>query len=277
MNIPGTTNGDTNMTVGEIGGTGNSIISVGAYTSKNTWTSFSGQSQSLNLPNQNTPNVLNQIADFSSKGPTADGRFKPDITAPGNILASSVSRFDSNYVSTSPRTVARLFDATNNWFFGMMEGTSMSSPMVAGIIALWLQAKPNLTVAQIKTILQNTADTDPFTGTGSAIPNNTWGRGKIDAYGGIQYINQFLNVDTFDTTNNFIVYPNPTSSKVFITSKEYVSTYEIYNALGQKVQEGNFNAVLEQEELDLSALQNGMYILNLKADNLNKTIKVIKQ
>lgn len=270
-------NGDTNMTVGEIGGTGNSIISVGAYTSKNTWTSFSGQSQSLNLPNQNTPNVLNQIADFSSKGPTADGRFKPDITAPGNILASSVSRFDSNYVSTSPRTVARLFDATNNWFFGMMEGTSMSSPMVAGIIALWLQAKPNLTVAQIKTILQNTADTDPFTGTGSAIPNNTWGRGKIDAYGGIQYINQFLNVDTFDTTNNFIVYPNPTSSKIFITSKEYVSTYEIYNALGQKVQEGNFNAVLEQEELDLSALQNGLYILNLKADNLNKTIKVIKQ
>lgn len=270
-------NGDTNMTVGEIGGTGNSIISVGAYTSKNTWTSFSGQSQSLNLPNQNTPNVLNQIADFSSKGPTADGRIKPDITAPGNILASSVSRFDSNYVSTSPRTVARLFDATNNWFFGMMEGTSMSSPMVAGIIALWLQAKPNLTVAQIKNILQNTADTDPFTGTGSAIPNNTWGRGKIDAYGGIQYINQFLNVDTFDTTNNFIVYPNPTSSKVFITSKEYVSTYEIYNALGQKVQEGNFNAVLEQEELDLTALQNGMYILNLKADNLNKTIKVIKQ
>lgn len=270
-------NGDTNMTVGEVGGTGNSIISVGAYTSKNTWTSFSGQSQSLNLPNQNTPNVLNQIADFSSKGPTADGRIKPDITAPGNILASSVSRFDSNYVSTSSRTVARLFDSTNEWFFGMMEGTSMSSPMVAGIIALWLQANQNLTVAQIKTILQNTSITDSFTGTGSAIPNNTWGRGKINAYAGIQYINQFLNVDTFDTTNNFIVYPNPTSSKIFITSKEYVSTYEIYNALGQKVQEGNFNAILEQEELDLSVLQSGMYIINLKAENLNKSIKVIKQ
>lgn len=270
-------NGDTNMTIGEVGGTGNSIISVGAYTSRNTWTSFSGQNQSLNLPNQSTPNVLNQIADFSSKGPTADGRIKPDITAPGNILASSVSRFDSNYLFTSPRTISGLTDGTNNWFFGMMEGTSMAAPMVTGIIALWLQANPNLTVAQIKTILQNTADTDSFTGTGSAIPNNTWGRGKIDAYGGIQYINQFLNVDTFDTTNNFIVYPNPTTSKIFITSKEYVSSYEVYNTLGQKVKEGNFNAVLEQEELDLTALQSGLYILNFKGEKVNKTVKIIKQ
>ena len=264
-------NGDTNMTVGELGGTGNSIISVGAYTSKNTWTSYSGQTQYQ--PNQTTPHVLNQIAPFSSKGPTADGRIKPDITAPGNILASSVSRFDSNYTSTSPRTVSGLNDGTNTWWYGMMEGTSMSAPMVAGIIALWLQAKPNLTVAQIKTILQTRSIT---AGLGS-LPNNTWGSGKIDAYAGIQYINQFLNVDTFDTVNNFIVYPNPTSSKVYITSKEYVSTYEIFNTLGQKVKEGNFNAVLEQEELDLTALQNGLYILNFNGEKVNKTVRIIKQ
>lgn len=264
--------GDTNMTVGEIGGTGNSIISVGAYTSKNTWTSFSSV-------NQTAPSFSNigAIAPFSSKGPTADGRIKPDITAPGNILASSVSRFDSNYISTSPRTVSGLTDGTNTWWYGMMEGTSMAAPMVTGIIALWLQANPNLTVAQIKTILQNTSITDSFTGTGSAIPNNTWGRGKINAYSGIQYINQFLNVDTFDSTNNFIVYPNPTSSKIFITSKEYVSSYEIYNTLGQKVREGSFNTVLEQEELDLTALQNGLYILNFKGEKVNKTVRIVKQ
>jgi len=271
-------NGDTNMTVMEIGGTGNSIISVGAFTSKNTWTSHGGQSQFLTLPNNSM--VLQpfyDIAYFSSKGPTADGRVKPDITAPGNILASSVSRFDSNYVSTSPRTVSGLNDGTNTWWFGMKEGTSMSAPMVAGIIALWLQANPNLNIANIKTIIQNTADTDSFTGTGSAIPNNTWGRGKIDAYDGIQYINQFLNIDTFDPINNFIVYPNPTSSKIFITSKEYVSSYEMYNTLGQKVIQGSFDKILEQEEIDLTALQSGLYILNLKGEKTNKTFNVIKQ
>jgi subtilisin family serine protease len=271
-------NGDTNMTVGELGGTGNSIISVGAYTSKNTYTSFNGTTVNNGpVPSIDFPGSINAIASFSSKGPTADGRFKPDITAPGNVIASSVSRFDSNYILTSPKTVSYLTNGTNNWLFGMMQGTSMAAPMVTGIIALWLQANPNLTVAQIKTILQNRSITDSFTGTGSAIPNNTWGRGKINAYSGIQYINQFLNVDTFDTTNNFIVYPNPTSSKIFITSKEYVSSFEIYNTLGQKVREGSFNTVLEQEELDLTALQNGLYILNFKGEKVNKTVRIVKQ
>lgn len=271
-------NGDTNMTIGEIGGTGNSIISVGAFTSKNTYTAFNGTTVNNGpVPSIDYPGPINAIASFSSKGPTADGRFKPDISAPGNVIVSSVSRFDSGYTATSIETVSGLTDSVNSWYFAAMQGTSMSAPMVTGIIALWLQANPNLTVAQIKTILQNTSITDSDTGTGSAIPNNTWGRGKINAYGGIQYINQFLNVDTFDTTNNFIVYPNPTSSKIFITSKEYVSSYEIYNTLGQKVKEGSFNAVLDQQELDLTALQNGLYILNFKGEKVNKTVKIIKQ
>ena len=277
-------NGDTNMTVGEIGGTGNSIVSVGAYNSKSCTTMF------LNSNNIKCTFDVNadlfKIADFSSKGPTADGRIKPDITAPGNRIVSSISRFDSSYdfsggtfnqYANYADVVSGLTSGTNTWRFAAMQGTSMSSPMVAGIIALWLQAKPNLTVAEIKTILQNTSITDSDTGTGSAIPNNTWGRGKIDALAGVQYINQFLNIDSFDNTNNLIVYPNPTSSKVYITSKEYVSTYEIFNTLGQKVKEGNFNAVLEQEELDLTALQNGLYILNFKGEKVNKTVRIIKQ
>lgn len=264
----GATNGNTDMTVGEIGGTGNSIISVGAFTSKNTYTDYSGSGHSIT-------GTLNDIANFSSKGPTADGRKKPDITAPGNVIVSSVNHFDTthNYDATNTETVSGLNDGTTAWAFATMSGTSMASPIVTGIIALWLQAKPNLTLAQIKTILQTRSITS---GLGS-LPNNTWGSGKIDAYAGIQYINQFLNIDSFDNTNNFTVYPNPTSSKVYITSKEYVSTYEIFNTLGQKVKEGNFNAVLEQEELDLTALQNGLYILNFKGEKVNKTVRIIKQ
>lgn len=265
-------NGDANMTIGEVGGTGNSIISVGAYTSKNSYTNFSGNSPQIDFPGS-----IQNIATFSSKGPTADGRVKPDITAPGNVIVSSVSRFDSNYSSTSPNTVSGLNDSSNYWWFGTMQGTSMSAPIVTGIIALWLQANPNLTVSQIKTILQNTSITDSYTGIGSAIPNNTWGRGKINAYAGIQYINQFLNVDTFNNINPFIVYPNPTSSKIYITSKEYIGTYEIYNTLGQKVKEGNLNSVLDQVELDLTTLQNGMYVMYFRNEKLNKSIKIVKQ
>ena len=90
-------------------------------------------------------------------------------------------------------------------------------------------------------------------------------------------IQNTLSIDHIDTTNNFIVYPNPTSSKIFITSKEYVSSYEIYNTLGQKVKEGSFNAVLEQEELDLTELQSGLYILNFNGEKTSKSVRIVKQ
>jgi subtilisin family serine protease len=277
-------NGDANITVGEVGGTGNSIISVGAFNSKSCTNMFLNNNNIKCTFDVNTD--LFKISSFSSKGPTVDGRIKPDITAPGNRIVSSISRFDSRYDfpggtfnqnAKYADVVSGLTSGTINWRFAAMEGTSMSSPMVAGIIALWLQAKPNLTVSQIKTILQNTSITDSYTGTGSAIPNNTWGRGKINALAGVQYINQFLNIDTFDNSNSFVVYPNPTTSKIFITSKENVGNYEMYNALGQKVGEGAFNDSLEDKELDLSNLQNGLYILNFKGINFNKTVKIIKQ
>ncbi len=91
------------------------------------------------------------------------------------------------------------------------------------------------------------------------------------------YNSTTLSSGDFELNEGIIVYPNPTSSKIFITSKEYVSSYEIYNALGQKVKEGSFNAVLEQEELDLTALQSGLYILNFKGDKTSKTVRIVKQ
>lgn len=247
--------GDNFFTITEPGN-GNGIITVGAYNS----------------------NVLpdGAIADFSSRGPTVDLRLKPLVTAPGNRITSSLNNFDANYQSGGAYWSDVNFAGVGN-YYGLMQGTSMAAPAVTGIIALWQQAYPYLSFNDIVTIIENTSITDSNTGTGTAIPNNTWGWGKIDALAGMQLIEQALNVDTFDTTNNFIVYPNPTSSKIFITSKEYVSSYEVYNTLGQKVKEGNFNAVLEQEELDLTALQSGLYILNFKGEKVNKTVRIVKQ
>jgi minor extracellular serine protease Vpr len=173
-------NGSTNSTVMEIGGTGNAIISVGAYTSKNSWTAF-------NLSSQIAPYFapVGAIAPFSSKGPTADNRIKPDITAPGNILASSVSRFDNSYTSLSGRTVSGVNNGTNNWYFGMMEGTSMASPMVTGILALWLQAYPDLNPTQALNLIKQNALTDSFTGIIPSAGSNTWGWGKVNAHQGL--------------------------------------------------------------------------------------------
>lgn len=162
---PPVLSGNSNSTVGEIGGTGKSIISVGAYN-----TDFS--------PNGN-------IAYFSSKGPTADGRTKPDITAPGNRITSSVSRFDTYYETYGPGwsdVVSGVTDGTNTWRFAKMQGTSMASPMVAGIIALWLEMYPDLTPTQAKQIMKSSAITDSYTGSISTLGSNIWGWGKINAW-----------------------------------------------------------------------------------------------
>lgn len=160
--------GSTNSTVMEIGGTGNSIISVGAY-------------------NTNMTQVGN-IAPFSSKGPTADNRTKPDITAPGNRISASVSRFDNSYLNGGggwSDVVSGVTNGTNNWYFAQMQGTSMASPMVAGIIALWLQAYPHLNQTQALNLIKQNAWTDSYTGTIPSSGNSTWGWGKVDAHEGL--------------------------------------------------------------------------------------------
>jgi subtilisin family serine protease len=252
-------------------GNASGVITVGSY----------------NVTDENLGNPSGSVGGlsyFSSKGPRTDFLIKPDVTAPGNRIVSSLNSFDTTYQSGG----ISFSDVTNTYgthSYGKMQGTSMAAPVVTGIVALWLQAFPQLTVNNVRSIIANTAITqspvsDPFLFYGSTYstpPNVKWGYGKINALAGMQLIEQVLNVDTFDTTNNFIVYPNPTSSKIFITSKEYVSSYEVYNTLGQKVKEGSFNAVLEEEELDLTALQSGMYILNFRGEKVNKTVRIVKQ
>ena len=266
------TQGDDYFTVGSPG-TASGVITVGSYNVTN---------ENLGNP----PGTVGGLSHFSSKGPRADSNLtiKPDVTAPGNRIVSSLSSFDANYQSGG----ARVTDVTNIFgthSYGKQHGTSMAAPVVTGIVALWLQAYPQLTTNNVRSIIANTSITQSpvsdqflfYGNTFSTPPNVKWGYGKIDALFGMQLIEQVLNVDTFDNSNSFVVYPNPTSSKIFITSKEHVSSYEIYNTLGQKVKEGSFNDVLEQEELDLTELQNGLYILNFKGEKVNKTVRIVKQ
>lgn len=79
----------------------------------------------------------------SSQGPTRDGRFKPDIAAPGtNIVAAK-----------------GFSDDEEKWI--AMSGTSMASPFVAGLAALMLRMRKGLTAAQIEGIIRSTAQPLP--------------------------------------------------------------------------------------------------------------------
>jgi subtilisin family serine protease len=173
--------GTTTSTVGEIGGTGNSVISVGAYTSKNSWTALNGNNKTSNA-------ILGDIAPFSANGPVMDGRTKPDITAPGNVIVSSLNHYDTDYSQFADEVVGSVYKSGTLWYYGTMQGTSMSAPVVAGILALWLEARPDLTPSRVKEVLKATSTTDSYTGTIPANGSNVWGWGKINALAGLQYM-----------------------------------------------------------------------------------------
>ena len=139
------------------------VITVGAYTVRTEWQSEDDGRQCLEGA------VVGTLAPFSSRGPTTAPEYtgvKPDLVAPGSIIASA----RATSVGSGPMSV----DAHRV----VMQGTSMSAPHVTGVIALMLEANPELDPAQARDELTRTARTDAGMG---SLPNVTWGAGKIDA------------------------------------------------------------------------------------------------
>ena len=159
------TGGNTNKTVA-MPGTAAGAITVGAYETKWSWVTSSGS-----YPYYTEGDRTGNISSFSSIGPTADNRQKPDIAAPGQGIVAALS---SNDVTESASDII----VSNKYFID--QGTSMSCPHVTGGVALLLGAKSSLTAAQIKNYFTSTARTDVFTS--STVWNASWGYGKMDIY-----------------------------------------------------------------------------------------------
>jgi M6 family metalloprotease-like protein len=176
--LPGMLEGNTDCTVGEIGGTANSIITVGAYTTATSWTTLDGRTATLGIEEQGN------LTYFSSHGPTLDLRTKPDVCAPGQHIVSSINRYCDSYVHSLYCSDYTLFNG-DTAFYGAAQGTSMSSPAVAGIMALWLQQNPQLRYDSALALIRSTGRTDSLTGLLPASGSNLWGWGKINPLAGL--------------------------------------------------------------------------------------------
>ncbi|MGB3903955.1 MAG: S8 family serine peptidase [Anaerolineae bacterium] len=116
------------------------------------------------------------IAVFSGRGPSPWSEVKPEVSAPGISVRSSLP----------------------GGGYGERDGTSMAAPHVTGLGALLLEANPSLTVSEMEQAIASTA-----VSLGNPIPNNSYGWGRIDAYNAVTAVSDagFLSGTVTDSTN----------------------------------------------------------------------------
>ncbi|KAJ0392455.1 hypothetical protein ATCC90586_004749 [Pythium insidiosum] len=117
--------------------------------------------------------IRDELSWFSSRGPTVNGRTKPDISAPGSSIKSAYNGSDVDYAYLS--------------------GTSMATPHVSGAVALLLSQNPEMELDEIKVTLYTTTDqsglwsNETCGGTSDAVwPNNQFGHGRLNIFNAYQ-------------------------------------------------------------------------------------------
>lgn len=198
-------------------------------------------------------------ATFSSVGPIMTEELKPDISAPGVSVGSSVSSY----------TDASFFEITSVDFegreypFARFSGTSMSSPAVAGISALLLEANPYLSPWQVKIIIIQTAREDEFTGEIPEDGDHKWGWGKIHAYNAIKKALNTTGLVEVKEELNWTVYPNPAQDLISLGNLPTdVKGIQIFGLDGKVY--GQYGA---ETSLDVSNLASGTYIIRIQMEN----------
>ena len=147
----------------------------------------------------------------------------------------------------------------------------MATPVVAGGIALWLEADPTLTIDDVKDIIAKTAIVDAdVTGSGDPIQ---WGAGKFDAYAGLkEVLNRKAGLGNViaDDNNRLLINSNGNNYyNIFLSGANAINA-TIYNIAGQPVlnQSGEGNEL----NIDASQLASGVYILTVNGSNSQRIL-----
>ena len=237
------------------------IIAAGATGYKNTFVNIDGQTNDDLI--MFAPDQTGHITKFSSCGPTFDGHTKPDVVAPGYNISAAYNSFYEDFTGARKSLTHSGTYNGQTYYYVAESGTSMAAPVVAGVIALWLQAKPDLTPAQALEVIRLTATHPDDTLT---YPNNTYGYGQIDAYRGLlEVLNLPIRIPELSQTQ-----PQGVSFHVvdkhmyadFGNNSPNKMVFNIFSIDGRLMltQSG-------KNPIDLSALKSGVYAVQLITDN----------
>lgn len=210
--------------------------------------------------NDSTEYFTGDLAYFTSYGPLISGAQKPEISAPGYNVNSSISFWTDGYYS--PTATENIGVRQYTW--SRMSGTSMSSPAVTGIVALILQANPELTVDEIREIISNTARNDDKTGPLRARDSADlrWGWGKIDALAAVNEAISRVGIQQAEMHRLPLhLSPNPATGSVTVnTGCGEQQMLQVYGINGRLMME---MPVRTETTIDVSHWTRGLYIVRV--------------
>lgn len=246
-------------------GCGKKVLSVGSYTSR-TSAPYIGNG------NYTGSGTIGAISSFSSYGELADGRQLPDICAPGQQIVSSISQYYYNKQKLGERVnaLSTEFDHTSAYY--PFQGTSMATPFAAGVVALMLEANPDLTSDEILAILRDKeyATTDVQT---NGVDFKRWGAGKINAIKAVKRaLNSIGETMADNLERNFMLEQTAARQyNVIVPGAKFVDV-KLYNLQGASVMTASASG--DVAALDASSLGSGVYLLKADSDLGSVTRKI---
>ena len=185
-------------------------------------------------------------ASFSSFGPTADGRIKPDVSAMG----------------------VSVWLVSSDTGYGFSNGTSFSSPMVAGVVAQILQVNPALNPIEVRDLLRETASQ-------AENPDNAIGWGIIDADAAVTLAEAMVTAveDGPDETSlSVTLFPNPVEGTAMFEVRAPLlpvrARVSVFDVLGRRVAvpfDGFLAPGLNRLRFDATELPPGVYFYTLES------------
>lgn len=272
--------GDDRYIVGEGAASIPRAIAVASYNAADHYMAISASNSTpRKIDYSSSVGGTGAISKFSSNGPFLGAAAKPAVAAPGGVVLSALSK-NATYFNASGDFSHIITNAGKKFYYGCKSGTSMATPMVSGIIALWLEACPTLTPEQIIEVIKKTGRKDDHTGEAD---DQGWnyrsGYGKIDAYEGLKEvlnikagINEMLNSEAPVTLQKSF-----DDWKVLFNNDESFADIRIYTTGGNLVKSEYIPSPRCGQEtvISLDGFAPGVYLFKIQTTASTMTRKVI--
>lgn len=237
------------------------VISVGSWNARSSAVDIEGNE---NFLNEDYFGNHGAVANYSSYGPLiGSDKTLPHVLAPGTNVVAAVASGETIYSDL-------LIKESDGHYWGTKTGTSMACPFAAGVIALWLEAKPDLTRDQIVEIIENSSLVD------SAVESagSKAGAGKIDAYNGLKYIyTQLSDVKKVATQLKPIVRQiSNCEIEVVMNVVDSGGVAKIYSIDGIELAKSKFNGNIVRVSHNLNV---GVYLLTIEAQGKRSTTRIL--